>query len=207
MRLHRASKQADWERLPAAGWNRWQRLAARTHKVVTPGNIVSLAGLILVIAGLILIAQRHLWAGIVVLGIGRALDIVDGFVADRTGTKSHIGEGIDAGFDKAAALGTLVVFATSHVIPLWLALLVGVQNAATALFSLAADMAGRTIHPNIAGKLGTAALWLGFGGLVAGTAAHTHWLAHAGAVVVVGAVLLSGGATLHYMYGTFMRRR
>ncbi|HSW99228.1 MAG TPA: CDP-alcohol phosphatidyltransferase family protein [Candidatus Saccharimonadales bacterium] len=206
MRLHRAAKQADWELIPPGSWNHWQRLAARTHKVVTPGNIVSLCGLMLVAIGLVLVGRHHLWAGVAVLGAGRLLDIVDGLAAEHTGTKSHIGEGIDAGFDKLAALGTLAVFTMSHVVPLWLAVLVGVQNAATALLGLLADIAGRTIHPNIAGKLAAGGLWVGFGALLAGAAAPAHWLARAGGILVLAAVLLGTTATLHYMRGTFTRR-
>jgi phosphatidylglycerophosphate synthase len=207
MELHRTGKKADWELIPQGQWNSWQRLAARTHKIVTPGNIVSLLGLLLVGVGLVFVGRQQLWAGFIIIGVGRIFDILDGMAADRTGTKSHIGEGIDAGFDKLAALASLVVFTTSHILPLSFAIIIGGLSIITALFSLAADMRGRTIHPNIAGKVGTAVLWAALAGFVLGAATHSEaWNTVAG-ILAVTAIGLSGAATVHYIYGTFRGRK
>jgi phosphatidylglycerophosphate synthase len=207
MELHRTGKKADWELIPARDWNAWQRLAARTHKVVTPGNIVSLLGLATVFAGLWFVAQQHLWAGLILIAAGRVLDIVDGMVADRTGTKSHIGEGIDAGFDKIVALAAFIVLASSHILPLVLAVGIGGLSVITALFSLSADIFGKTVHPNIVGKLGTFVLWGALPGFVLGKATHAGWITCIATALAAMALALSTAATLHYMYGTLRGRR
>jgi phosphatidylglycerophosphate synthase len=207
MELHRTGKKADWELIPQARWNSWQRLASRTHKIVTPGNIVSLLGLTLVCVGLVFVAQQRLWAGFTVIAVGRIFDILDGIAADRTGTKSHIGEAVDAGFDKIAAFAALIVFTASHILPWPFAVAIGALSIITALFSLLADLLGRTIHPNIAGKVGTAVLWAALAGFVLGAASHKQvWNDVAGILAIV-AIALSTSATIHYMHGALRARK
>ncbi|HEX5797672.1 MAG TPA: hypothetical protein VFX86_04770 [Candidatus Saccharimonadales bacterium] len=40
MNLHRAGRVPDWEKVPEGRRNRWQKLAAKTKGVITPGNAV-----------------------------------------------------------------------------------------------------------------------------------------------------------------------
>jgi phosphatidylglycerophosphate synthase len=205
MELHRTGKKADWEGIPAAKQNAWQQAAARTHGAITPGNAISLLGLTLVGVGLYLIAKQHLWAGLVVLVVSRLLDIADGMAADRTGTKSHVGEAVDAGFDKIAAFGALAVFATSHLLLAWLAWSIAGVAAITVLFSLGAHLAKRTVHPNIAGKLGAFVLWGALPLFALGKATGWRWITVLAEGWTVVALVLSAAATLHYMYGTLFR--
>src|SRR4051794_15939162 len=97
--LHHAS-EADWKRLPAAERNSWQRLAARTQGIVTPANLISLGGAAVVFYGLYLIAHSQIVTGILTVLAGRAADIIDGYIAHRTGTKSPLGEAVDVTIDK-----------------------------------------------------------------------------------------------------------
>src|SRR5260370_1427998 len=110
MNLHHADKP-DWEKQPPDSWNVWQRLAARTQGVITPANFVSLAGVAMVITGLVLITVNSVLLGTLLVIIGRMADILDGIVAEMTHTKSPLGELIDATIDKMILLAAIVVLA------------------------------------------------------------------------------------------------
>jgi phosphatidylglycerophosphate synthase len=206
MKLHHAATLPDWEQVPPSRHNPWQRLAAKTHGFVTPGNISSFAGLCLVAIGLAYIGHHHLWTGLLILGVGRLFDIVDGTLAERSGTKSPLGEGVDASFDKLAALATLVVFVAASILPWPFAVLIGLQNASTGLLSLAAKALRRTIHPLATGKIGVVVEWAALIGFALGAAADMQALtliAYAVAMVSVG---LNFWATLNYARTAFGRR-
>jgi hypothetical protein len=68
MGLHRADKIPDWERVPETYHNSWQRIAKRTRGIITPGNIVSLAGGVLVGAGLKDIQTGRKTRGVILVG-------------------------------------------------------------------------------------------------------------------------------------------
>lgn len=201
LQLHRAQHKPDWELAPAAEHSIWQRWAARSHGILTPGNAASVLGVLLVALGLAEIARRRLWPGLFTLGIGRLLDIIDGTLAEYTRTKSPLGESIDASLDKAAVFAALLVFTLSGIVPLALALFIGAQNALTASLSLAAKSLKRTIHPVSAGKIGGAVVWVSLLGFVLGSALSggaAAWCTDAAYVLAVVSVLLNSYATLRY---------
>src|SRR6266446_5236311 len=121
MDMHQAGESPDWTKVPPRNRNFWQQIAADTQGVGTPGNALSVLGFSLVVAGLLVVASRSLWEGTFLVGLGRIADLVDGVIAQRTGTKSPLGRLLDAGLDKAGALLALGVFAAVHVLPIWLA--------------------------------------------------------------------------------------
>lgn len=172
MKLHHAAAKPDWELLKPSQHNTWQRAAARTNGVLTPGNAASAAGVCLVGAGLGYVYAGTVWAGLALVAAGRLCDILDGMLADRTDTKSPLGEAVDATLDKIATFATLVVFAASGVMPWPLALLIGLQNGATGSLALAAKGLGRTVHPAAAGKIGGAVEWLALLSFGLGYAVH-----------------------------------
>lgn len=159
MGLHRIGRVADWHAVSASKRNVWQRVAARTHGLITPGNAVSIIGAILAFWGMMLIYKGELWFGLVILAFGRLGDILDGYVADATGTKSSVGETLDAGLDKATVFGALVLFLALQLAPLWLIVLLGIQQFAAALIGAYAKASGMDLHPSSAGKLTMTAQW------------------------------------------------
>lgn len=159
MKLHYATSRADWEAVPVPSRNRWQRLAARTHGVVTPGNVVSLAGVVLVLAGLMVVSVEHFWQGLGLILAGRVADILDGVVADRTGTKGPVGELADAAFDKLAAVIVLAVFVTFHWIPLVPVLCVAFHVTANSALAVTARVRRVELHAGAAGKIATMGAW------------------------------------------------
>jgi phosphatidylglycerophosphate synthase len=172
MKLHRADTTPDWELVAAGKRNVWQQWAVRTRGIVTPGNVASGLGVLLVGVGLAYIGRGRLWLGLIILTAGRLLDIIDGAIAERTGTKSPLGESVDASLDKTAVFAALIVFTAVGILPLPFALFVGLQNGVTAVLSLVAKSLRRTIHPVHAGKIGGALVWVALLGFVLGAAVH-----------------------------------
>jgi phosphatidylglycerophosphate synthase len=187
MQLHHASAEPDWAAIAPEKRNYWQRVAAQTRGVVTPGNVTSVVGVSFVALGLWYIGRGRLWSGLVTVGIGRLLDIADGALAERTGTKSPLGESVDATLDKLVVFAALIVFAVAGILPAPVALLVGFENAVTAVLSLAAKSLRRRIQPVRAGKLGTAVEWGALLFFVLGAA-----------VLAIVSIGMNGYATIRY---------
>lgn len=205
MDLHSARKIADWDATPAAKRNYWQQLAARTHGLATPGNIATILGLALVVIGLVAIERGDFVVGLVTVMFGRIADVLDGLIAARTRTKSRLGEALDAGADKIAIAGTLVVVVLQHVLPLWLALLAATKSAANVVFAAIAQSQKRPLHPSAAGKLATGGEWLALGLLIGAKAAegrHMHALGTdlgaAGVVLLIATLACNYGVSFGY---------
>jgi phosphatidylglycerophosphate synthase len=197
MNLHHSHEQPDWMEVPAGQWNMWQRLATATHGVITPGNVISSVGFVLVMIGSAAILQHHLIVGFWCIGVGRFADLADGFVADKTGTKSPLGEGVDAALDKIGLLGVLVALGAGHIVAWWILLLVAVQNGITTVVAYLARRSHVHIQPSASGKLGTGGMWLGFA-LAVLAAVYGHvWLWPAYGLLAV-ALVFNTVATVGY---------
>lgn len=166
MKLHRAATDPDWAKVRPSDRNWWQHVAARTYGIVTPGNMATIIGVIGVGVGLWLITRQDYWFGLILLAVGRLLDVVDGFLADTTGTKSPLGEKLDAGFDKLGTFATLMVFAAVGIAPWWILIALLLPHAVISIITLLAVRSGRPIHPSRYGKLSMASAWVGLVGLV-----------------------------------------
>jgi cardiolipin synthase len=203
MKLHYASDMPEWQNLTPAERNTWQRWAAQTSGIATPGNFFSVLGIVLVGLGLWAIADHSFGQGLWLLAIGRFCDIVDGTAADKSGTKSPLGEAVDAGFDKIAAFATLIVFAAYAIAPWWLLLLIALQNLTTASLSYTAHRLRKAFHPVAAGKIGSAVLWIGLLCFMLATALQNHtstrhaWLFIAYALTLIGLGLCSYATMLY----------
>jgi phosphatidylglycerophosphate synthase len=195
MKLHHHSGKPDWEMIAPAERTPWQRLAANTRGFVTPANVVSLVGLGLVLLGLAVLVKHRYIAGLWLIVIGRLCDIIDGAIADRSGTKSPLGEVVDAGFDKLGALGVLIVFGVEHIVPWWAIIGIGIQNAANAIIGFVGHHRKLSVHPVRAGKISTACEWLAFFCFILAAAYGSAWAWPAygilGAALVLGLVSTS----------------
>ncbi len=191
MKLHRAGKQGEWEAVKPAARSMWQHLAARTDGYITPANVVSVVGFLLVLAGLEKVADGVFWPGIILLAIGRFADLLDGMIAEATHTKGPKGEALDAGLDKIAAVAALVIFYAHGQLPWVPALLIVVESVGVSAI-VAVGMRRRvTVHPGASGKLATFAAWgvlLFFP--VAWYAARNDWHAARGLALVVANISL-----------------
>lgn len=162
MKLHRALR-SDWSEVPPQQRTVWQRCAASSHGVITPGNLITLIGAILVLRGLYELAHAQLITGIAMLLIGRMADILDGMVADYTKTKSPLGEAVDAATDKVLTILALYVLLDKSLIPI----IIGVVMAVHALYNIAVTTVARrlhiSLHPSLTGKLSALFEWASVG--------------------------------------------
>jgi phosphatidylglycerophosphate synthase len=197
MNLHHSHNEPDWAAVPLAHRTSWQRLAAATNGVVTPGNVISASGFVLVVSGSAALLLHHMVLALWCIVVGRCADLADGFVADRTGTKSPLGEGVDAVFDKLGVLCVLIAVGPSHVLDWWMLLLVFVQNGITAFVAYRAHQRHVHIQPSALGKIGTGGMWLGLFGCLLAAAYNRSWLWPSYVVLFV-ALALNGLATVQY---------
>jgi phosphatidylglycerophosphate synthase len=176
--LHRISGKAEWSTVALSKRNGWQRVAAATHGVVTIGNFFSLIGILSVPFGLWLIIGRDDYLlGVVTLAAGRLGDVIDGWAADKTGTKSPLGELIDATFDKISIAVTVVGLLIAGAVPWWALLVWLLPHLINSMVALLAWRTNRRLHPSAAGKVSTATGWisiLGFAASPAFTTAGKH---------------------------------
>lgn len=119
-KLHRVvkGKKSDWEGLSATHLNKWQKVASRTHGVVTIGNATSLSGFILIIFGLYSFTNGAALLGSALILTGRLMDYFDGIAADMTKTKSSLGAKIDTHLDTIGLALALIVLIATDTIPL-----------------------------------------------------------------------------------------
>lgn len=157
--LHRVGKQADWEMVEPDSRNGWQRIASITRGLITPANAVSLYGAKKVKEGLDDIKQGNILAGSLTVGIGRLADIADGTVADLTGTKSPVGEAVDATLDKLTVAAAIPILVQSEVISKEFATFTVAQNLANTALTGVAKAKGNEIHSTWAGKRSVGFLW------------------------------------------------
>jgi phosphatidylglycerophosphate synthase len=163
MDMHRAGKKADWVTVPRRRWNVWQQVAANSGGLLTMGNVLTLAGFALVAVGLSMAVIELYWPAFGFIAVGRLCDVLDGWAANATKTKSPLGEFLDSTADKLETALALVILLLIGLLPWLAALLIFVPQAAIALVSLIALRYGRRIHPSRLGKLSMAAAWAGLG--------------------------------------------
>lgn len=164
MNLHRSDKIPDWEKIPEHERNVFQRTAARTNGVLTPGNVISVVGFLVTLDGLKDMHDGQYARGTVKIGVGRLCDLADGFAADKTGTKSSLGEAVDAFIDKVVMGVGLLVLRKAGIVSKETAKAFAIQNSVNALATGIAKMRGVDLHPSEAGKKTTWAQWMTLGG-------------------------------------------
>lgn len=159
LNLHRTGAKADWEDVTPADRNAWQKLAASSRGILTPANAVSLAGAGLVLTGLIGLMNDLSLQNILLIIIGRLADFLDGYIADKTGTKSPLGETIDAGIDKLLAFAAIAGLWAAGLVPVAILALIFVHSVFNSLVGVAGKAGRRGLNPSREGKLATAASW------------------------------------------------
>ena len=105
------------------------------HDLFSPANAISLIGLSLTIIGSI---NVHSLAGVLLIGLGRFIDLFDGKVARATHS-SRFGAAVDATFDKIGLAFLVPAIWIAHIAPYWLLVYIIVQNVLNVIFSLIAS--------------------------------------------------------------------
>lgn len=194
VQLHRTTGKPDWLAVPPQSRSIWQRLAVRTHGVVTPSNGVTLAGFALVLVGLLGVLSQQYLLGTVLLTVGRLCDILDGWLAELTGTKSPLGEFLDAAVDKVLTIVTVAAFFAAHIAPVWVLIALVTPHVLIALIMLRWRVRKVAFHPSVAGKLSMAGVWLS---LLVYALAHVVSLPAAALTVTQVIVIASAAAGLY----------
>lgn len=102
--------------------------------IFSPANAVSLIGLILTIYGSLHISSL---AGVLILGLGRFIDIFDGKIARATHV-SRFGAAVDATCDKIGIAFLVPAIWIAGIAPIWLLVYILVQNLLNVVFSMLA---------------------------------------------------------------------
>ena len=104
--------------------------------VFSPANATSLIGLALTIYGSLNITTL---AGVLVLGLGRFIDIFDGKIARATHT-SRFGAIVDATFDKIGLAFLVPAIWFADIAPYWLLIYILAQNVLNVILSFVATV-------------------------------------------------------------------
>lgn len=175
MSLHRAT-EPDWQSIPQPDRSMLQRIAANSHGLITVGNIITAIGFVMVAVGFLCILQAQLFVGVLLITIGRIADLLDGYVADKTQTKSPVGEAFDAGIDKLElAIAVPILLVTPYANTLLVVFLL-IHLLLNVLLFVIAQRRHQRIHPTRAGKLSTATAWIAAGLFVLSNVAMADWL-------------------------------
>jgi phosphatidylglycerophosphate synthase len=102
--------------------------------IFSPANAVSLIGLSLTIYGSFHIQSL---SGVLILGLGRFIDIFDGKIARATHV-SRLGAAVDATCDKIGIAFLVPAIWIAHIAPIWLLVYILAQNVLNVAFSLLA---------------------------------------------------------------------
>jgi phosphatidylglycerophosphate synthase len=197
MQLHHTNGRPDWANVRPERRNYWQRFAVSTKGIATPGNAVSSAGLVVVAIGVVLVLHHHVAEGMWLIIAGRLCDVIDGFVADYTGTKSPLGGAVDATFDKLGALGILLAVGFGSIVPWWIVALITLQNGINSVIGLRAWRQKIDSQPVRSGKLSTALTWISLSCFLLAAAYDHVWLWPA-YITLVPALVLGGVSTVVY---------
>ncbi len=102
--------------------------------VLSPANAISLIGLTLTIVGSLHVETL---AGVLLIGLGRFIDLFDGKVARATHS-SRFGAAVDATFDKIGLVFLVPAIWIADIAPYWLLIYIIAQNLLNVIFSLIA---------------------------------------------------------------------
>lgn len=198
--MHHAEDLPDWELVQPEYRNRWQQIAAETSGIVTPGNAVTVAGHLIAMSSVIF--GKTSGSRAVGFLAGRSLDVIDGTVASRTGTKSPTGAKLDAVGDKLS-IGTAVIAGMAHRdIPRHIGAAVIVDGLLRTGVTGSIELLGGQPRPNLAGKWSAAGQSFAIGGYAAANSLKRYpSVAHSietvativwGASQILGVVALTG---------------
>lgn len=160
MNLHRISDRAEWQTIPPSGHNKWQKIANATVGTVTPGNSMTIVGLALSVVGLLALVDKSYLVAFGLIATGRLFDLADGWVADKTKTKSPLGEALDASVDKIITIATLITFALVQIVNLYILAILLLPHVVISIIFVLKRRRGVRFHPSKLGKCSMALVWV-----------------------------------------------
>jgi phosphatidylglycerophosphate synthase len=162
----------------------------------TPANAVSLIGLILTIYGSFNLSSI---SGVLLLGLGRFIDIFDGKIARATHT-SDFGAMLDATCDKIGIAVLVPAVWLADIAPVWLLVYILVQNILNVIFSLIAVNKGGAVSSSKAGKYAMFLQNISLGGYALASVTPLDFFAVIGLILGIASIYWAIKATSGY-YG------
>lgn len=162
--LHRLqNNNNDWDSVPDTDLTILQRIAKKSHGILTLANVITITSTVAVINGLADFANGQRTSGVLKVMVGRAGDLADGAIADATGTKGRIGRDLDPTVDAIQLAVALPILEHTGYLPLIPAVLMGSSKVIDTLGAVAARARSRELNPTHEGKIGAFAFWTGIG--------------------------------------------
>ncbi len=118
--------------------------------LATPANAATAIGLLMTLAGALRLNTVH---GIALVGIGRALDLVDGPLARKFGS-SRFGAALDGTADKIATFAIIAAAFYFQSVPFWVLVYVLLQNIINMAIVAYAEYRKRNPESSLLGKRG-----------------------------------------------------
>jgi cardiolipin synthase len=151
-----------------SGGNPEPRVIDHTHDIYSVANIITVLRLILVpFFFAVLIGDKSDALAFVLFAVAASTDWIDGQIARRTGTVTELGQAIDPLVDRLLIASAVIGLYLEVRLPLWIVLFLVVRDLY--LLGGAYTLAQRglpRIEVVFVGKLTTALLLVGFGGLI-----------------------------------------
>jgi len=184
--------------------NTWQKVAHATNDVVTPANLIDVAGFATSMYGL---SNIDSWRGIIAAASGLMTDVLDGKVARATGTQSPLGEAIDAGGDKVKLAYAVYKLWQLDLAPRPLIATIAAQNGLNAVLTAIDRKTNEkpVLHPSQFGKKALFIEQFGLGLHVIGSelaktnAKRGRAVKFAGTVIGAAGVVVGGVASAGYI--------
>lgn len=180
-----------WDDTPAAERNAFQKVAAKTRGVVTPGNAVTLAANAVAVSGIVEMCTGNFAQGAALFAGARSGDFIDGKVARSTGTQSWLGEALDVGGDKLQTVLGLGMLSIYGDYPLEASVPKLATQIAIVGVSAVATKKGADLHPGMAGKVGLGATGASMVGFEAANALTQHHDTLAATGTTIGSYVLT----------------
>ncbi len=132
-----------------------------TNKILTLPNVISFLRIISIPIIMVLVMQRHLFAGLVILALSSISDGVDGFIARRYNQVTKLGQVLDPIADRLLIVCSMLALGSVDVLPWWVLLIVASREVVLLFGILALANNGYGPLPvNFVGKAGTAVLMI-----------------------------------------------
>lgn len=165
--LHRRpEKGGEWDTVAPEDRNIHQRIAAKTLGIVTLANTATLLGAGLSASAIVDYKHGNYKKAAGKMFVGRMLDLADGYIATKTGTRSEIGAALDAGCDKGLSVAFVTVSTLKRDMRLVESSTHLMQQGRIFYENVHIKNAGGEPNPTREGKYGMAALSLRAGGIL-----------------------------------------
>ncbi|MEI8134378.1 MAG: CDP-alcohol phosphatidyltransferase family protein [bacterium] len=124
-----------------------------SDKILTVPSAISFIRILLAIPAVYLISNDSNLAAAVVMGVAYITDILDGYVARKTGIITEFGKAIDPIADKVFVAALLIAMITKGLVPMWLVLVVIGRDIVLLVGAVATrDRIGAILPSNYWGK-------------------------------------------------------